>query len=182
MKNKSFALALFCALLACGAFAQSGKNSRVAVIGGGSVDGSSQVTEKLLEECIVSLPSLKELEADVTARTEYLKEINGDPGKNDHVKVYTATVQISYKVRQKVLTIVTQNSLEAQKPLTREDERIVMKMSKPFESDAGEGDIFAGRSNRRYYYSTPEAAASNAKKRAEIWVGQQQNVLCSVGK
>jgi hypothetical protein len=179
MKGRFLAAALFCVLFAVGAFAQ--KSSKTVMLhGNASVDGSSNVTEKLLEECIVSLPSLKELEADVTARTEYLKEINGEAGKNDHVKIYTASVRVSYKVRQKVLIIITQNSIDASAPVTREEQRMIMKETEPFESDPGEGNMFAGRSNRKYYYSSPEAAADNAKKRAQIWVSQQQNVLCSV--
>jgi len=168
-------------MFAASAFAQ--KSGKLVVVQGASdVDGKSNVTEKLLEECIVALPSMKELEADVTASTEYLKEINGEAGKNDHVKVYTASVRVSYKVRQKLLIIITQNSLEGTAPVTRTEERIIMKEAPPFTSDPGEGNIFAGRSNRRYYYTSPEAAGDNAKKRAQIWVSQQQNVLCSVGK
>ncbi len=177
------AVASFCVLFAAGgALAQSKSGKMVILQGGADVDGKSTVTEKLLEECIVALPSLKELEADVVARTEYLKEINGEAGKNDHVKIYTASVRVSYKVRQKILIIITQNSLDSSTPVTRSEERLVMKETPPFESDPGEGNMFAGRSNRKYYYSSPEAAADNAKKRAQIWVSQQQNVLCSVGK
>jgi hypothetical protein len=181
MKRIFFAVALGCVFFTAGAsFAQTKSGKLVVVNSNASVDGKTNVTEKLLEECIVALPSLKELEADVTARTEYLKEINGEAGKNDHVKIYTASVRVSYKVRQKILIIITQNSLEGTPPVTREEERVIMKESGPFESDPGEGNIFAGRSNRRYYYTTPDAAADNAKKRAQIWVSQQQNVLCSV--
>jgi len=183
MKRSFFAAALFCAVFAVGTlFAQNKSGKMVVLHGSANVDGKSTITEEVLEECIVSLPSLKELEADVTARTEYLKEINGEAGRNDHQKVYTASVRVSYKVRQKLLIIITQNSLDGTPPVTRNEERIIMKETAPFESDPGEGNIFAGRSNRKYYYSTPDAAADNAKKRAQIWVSQQQNVLCSVGK
>ncbi|MDR2591878.1 MAG: hypothetical protein LBC59_03630 [Chitinispirillales bacterium] len=184
MKGRFLAVASLSVLLAAGgAFAQQNKGGKLVVVqGSSSVDGKTNVTEKLLEECIVALPSFKELEADVTARTEVLKAINGEEGKNDQMKVYTATVRVSYKVRQKILIIITQNTLDASAPVTREEERIVMRETPPFESDPGEGNVFAGRSNRKYYYTSPEAAADNAKKRAQIWVGQQQNVLCSVGK
>jgi len=184
MKIKMLAAAFFCAAFAAGsAFAEQPKSGRLVVVHGGSgADGKSNVTEKLLEECVIALPSMKELEPDVKASTEYLKEINGEVGKNDHVKVYSASVRISYKVRQKLLIIITQNSMDASTPVTRTEERIVMQETQPFESDPGEGNLFAGRSNRKYYYTTPEAAAENAKKRAQIWVTQQQNVLCSVGK
>jgi len=182
MKNKFLAVASFCVLaVAVSAFAQKSEK-KVILHGSANVDGNTNVEEKLLEECIVALPSMKELEADVSARTEYLKEINGEAGKNDHVKVYTASVRVSYKVKQKILIIITQNTVDASTPVTRTEERLIMKETTAFTSDPGEGDIFAGRSNRKYYYSSPEAAADNAKKRAQIWVGQQQNVLCTVGK
>lgn len=183
MKNRFLAAAFFCAAFAAAAaFAQTKSGKLVVLQDVAGVDGKSNVTEKLLEECIVALPSIKDLEPDVKANTEYLKEINGEAGKNDHVKVYTASVQISYKVRQKVLIIITQNSADASTPVTREEVRTIMKETAPFESDPGEGNIFAGRSNRRYYYTSPESAADNARKRAQIWVTRQQNVLCSVEK
>jgi hypothetical protein len=165
-----------CLLLAAGAFAQS--KQRVTVVGANAPAGSN-VTEKLLEECIVSLPPIKELEADVSTRSEYLKEINGEAGRNEHVKVYTATVTVSYQVREKVLIIVTTSSVEGQEPVVREEVRTVMRQTKPFESDIEGGDIFAGRSNRRYYYSSADKAAENAKKRAEVWIRQQQQVVCA---
>jgi len=184
MKIKILAAAFICAAFAAGAaYAEQPKSGKLVVLqGGADVDGKSNVTEKLLEECIIALPSMKELEPDVKASTEYLKEINGEAGKNDHVKVYSASVRISYKVRQKLLIIITQNTVDASTPVTRTEERVVMMQTQAFESDPGEGNLFAGRSNRKYYYTTPEAAADNAKKRAQIWVTQQQNVLCSVGK
>jgi hypothetical protein len=173
--NRMMMTAAACLLLASGAFAQS--KQRVTVVDGRPSE--SKVTEKLLEECIVSLPPIKELEADVSARSEYLKEINGETGKNDHVRVYTATVTVNYKVRQKVLIIVTTSSVEGQEPVMREEVRTIMRQTKPFDSDIEGGDIFAGRSNRRYYYSSGEQAAESAKKRAEVWIRQQQHVVCA---
>jgi len=189
MKKIPAVTILVCAVFAAGAFAQimmapaTGTGSRVTVVEAKSAaDGKSSITEKVLEECIIALPSLNQLEADVTARNEYLKEINGVAGKNDHVRTFTASVIVSYQLRQKLLIIITQNSLDGQEPITREEERIIMRQSQPFVSDLDGGDIFAGRSNRRYYYSSAEKAAESAKSRAGVWVRQQQNVLCSVGR
>ena len=176
MKRMLITATAACLLLSAAAFAQS--KQRVTVVGANAPAGSN-VTEKLLEECIVSLPLVKELEADVSARSEYLKEINGETGRNDHMKVYTASVTVNYQVRQKVLIIVTTSSIEGQEPVMREETRTIMRQTKPFESDIEGGDIFAGRSNRRYYYASAEGAAESAKKRAEVWIRQQQHVVCT---
>lgn len=183
--NKILVTYVIAVALVCGAASAQtttvNENKRVTRISAQSTaDGKSQITERPLEECIVSLPSASELAPDVKAGSEYLKEIGGDPAKNGHTKVYSAAVTVSYKVRQKFLLIVTTSSIEGKDPVIQEQERTTM-LSKTFASDPGEGDIFAGRSNRKYYYSTPEAAANNARARAEAWIAQQQNVLCSVG-
>jgi len=178
MKSKFLVSALFCAVFAGGAFAQQVVYLRTYI----APDGKSEIKERLLEECVVALPGMKELKADVQAGTEFLKEINGEPGKNEHTKVYTASVKVSYKVRQKILLIITKNNLSDSEPVTREETRETMKEAGPFLSDPNGGDLFAGRSRRKYYYSTAEGAAENAEKQAQIWLNQQQNVLCSVGK
>jgi len=172
--NKVLVVTAACFLFAAVAFGQTRK---VTVIETKTVPSGAEITEKLLEECIVTLPLVKELEADVKAGSEYLKEINGEAGKNDHVRVYTASVTVNYQVRQKVLIIVTAS--DGQEPVMREEVRTVMKKTEPIWSDMEGGDIFAGRSNRRYYYSTAEMAAASAKKRAEVWIKQQQHVVCA---
>jgi hypothetical protein len=171
-----------CALLSGVVFAQTQTtNKKVTVVSARSTaDGSSSITERPLEECIVFLPSPRDLVADVTAKSEYLKEINGEVGRDGHTKMYSAVVSVSFKLRQKFILIVTTSSIEGQEPVMKEQVREVM-MTQSFASDPGDGDIFAGRSNRKYYYSTPEAAENNAKKRAETWLKQQQPTLCTVG-
>jgi len=181
--KKLFMLSIVvCVLLSGAVLAQTTTtNKKVTVVNAHTTaDGSSKITERPLEECIVSLPAAKDLIPDVKAGSEYLKEINGETGKDGHTKVYSATVSVSYKVRQKFLLIITTSSIEGQEPVMQEQTREMM-MTKTFASDAGDGDIFAGRSNRKYYYSTPEAAGNNAKKRAEAWLQQQRETLCSVG-
>ncbi|MFP4164085.1 MAG: hypothetical protein ACLFQB_09565 [Chitinispirillaceae bacterium] len=155
------------------------ENKNVTIIHGRSTaDGSSELNERLLEECIVSLPNPAELEADVTSKSVYLKEINGDSDNNDFVKTYSASVVINYMLHQKVLMVVSTSSVQGKDPVMKVVER-KMKQSRKFSSDSGSGDIYAGRSNRKYYFSTPEAAAKDAKKRAAVWLKQQRAVVCS---
>ncbi len=184
MKRTLMISVLSCGLLAFGAWAQTeGKsvteNKNVTIIHGQSTaDGSSDLKERILEECIESLPSPQELEAEVSSQSVYLKEINGDPAKNDFVKTYSASVVINYMLHQKVLMIVTTSSIQGQEPVMKVVERSI-KQSKRFDSNSGDGDIYAGRSNRKYYFSTADAAAADAKQRAQVWVKQQKAVVCA---
>jgi hypothetical protein len=142
-----------------------------------SADGSSEIQEKLLEECIVSLPSPADLQADVVSGAQYLKEINGNPDKNEFIKYFSATIEINYLVRQKSLIIITSRSIEAQQPVMKEVEKSI-RHSIRFESNSVNGDLYAGHSNRQYYFSTAEGAIADAKKRAETWLKQQNAVVC----
>jgi len=146
-----------------------------------SVDGKSDINEKLLEECIVSLPALSDLEAEVTSSAAYVKEINGDPNKNDFVKSYSAFIEINYMVHQQTLIIVTTSSIQGQEPVMKVFEKSI-KQTKRFESNPTEGENFAGRSNRAYYFPTADAAIADVKKRAAIWLKQQAAVVCKPEK
>jgi hypothetical protein len=145
--------------------------------GQSTADGKSQIGERILEECSVSLPKIDDLEPEINSQSAYLKEINGDPSRNEFVKTYTATLEINYMVYQKTLIIVTTNSVKGQEPVMKVMEKN-LKQTKQFTSSSSEGDLFAGRSNRQYYFSTPEAAAKDVKKRAAAWLKQQSAVLC----
>jgi predicted Zn-dependent protease len=181
MKNLLLSSVAICALFTGAAFAQT-QNKKVTIVNAHTTaDGSSQVTESPLEECVESLPSPRDLEAVVKSSSEYLKEINGESGKNERIQVYSATVTVSFKVRQTFVLIVTTNSIEGQAPDKSREVRSKV-LTKTFESDPGGGDIYAGRSRRKYYYSTAEAAANSAKAQAEAWIKQQQNVMCPPGK
>jgi len=160
---------------------QTTTTKKTVILGHSTADGSSNITEKPLEECIVSLPSPKDVVVSpATAKDEYLKGINGEEGKNAWTKVYSATASVSFRVRQKFLLIVTTKSIEGKDPVMEEKARETI-LTKTFASDSGEGDIFAGRSNRKHYYSTAEAAEANVKKQAEAWILQQQQALCTAG-
>jgi len=153
-------------------------NKNVTIISSQSTaDGKSDLSERILEECIVSLPKADQLEPQISSESKYLKEINGDPSKNEFVKTYTASLEINYMIYQKVLVVVTTNSVQAQEPVMKVMEKN-LKQSKRFVSNPSEGDIYAGQSHRQYYFSSPEAAASDAKKRAAIWLKEQSAVIC----
>jgi len=142
-----------------------------------TADGKSEVGERILEECIVSLPKVDDLEPEIVSQSAYLKEVNGDPSRNEFVKTYSASLDINYMLYQKTLIIVTTNSVKGQEPVMKVMEKN-LKQSRKFTSNSSDGDIFAGRSNRQYYFSTPEAAEKDVKKRASAWLKQQSAVLC----
>ncbi|MGD9200930.1 MAG: hypothetical protein PVI26_05165 [Chitinispirillia bacterium] len=153
-------------------------NKNVTVITGTSTaDGKSTVSKEILEECIESLPDASTLEAQITSKSEYLKGINGDINKNEFVITYTADIEINYMLYQKVLLIITTNSIQGKEPLTQIIEKR-QKMSKHFASNSSQGDIYAGKSNRKYYFSTEEGAKKDVLKRAAIWLKQQSAVIC----
>ena len=155
------------------------ENKNVTLVSASSsVDGKSDINEKLLEECIVSLPSVNELEAEVTSSVAYVKEINGDPAKNDFVKMYSAVIEINYMLHQQSIIIVTTSSIQGQEPVMKVVDK-TLRQSKTFESNPTEGENFAGRSDRRYYFPTAEAAIKDVKRRAAIWLKQQSAVICA---
>ena len=143
----------------------------------GTADGSSEISREAVKECIVALPAADALEPEVTSDSRYLKEINGEAGKNDWMKVYTAKLAINYQVYKKDLLIVATKSVEGKEPTLREVEKR-LPASKEFLSNPSDGDTYAGRSNRQYYYTKPEAAAKDVKERASVWLKQQKPLLC----
>jgi hypothetical protein len=154
------------------------ENKNITIIQGHSTaDGKSQVAERLLEECIGSLPNAASLQPIVSSESQYLKEINGDPAKNDFVKTYRATLEINYTIKQKVLIVVTTSSVQGQEPVMKVMEKALQK-SQRFESNAADGDLYAGRSRRQYYFSTSAGAEQDVKKRAAAWIQQQSAVMC----
>ena len=143
-----------------------------------SIDGKSDISEKLLEECIVSLPALEDLDAEVTSQAGYVKEINGDPNKNDFVKMYSAVIEINYMLHQQSLIIVATSSIQGQEPIMKVVEK-KLRQSIRFVSNPTEGQYFAGRSLRQYYFPTAESAIDDVKRRAAIWLKQQSAVICT---
>jgi len=142
-----------------------------------TADGLSQVQERVLEECIVSLPEPQQLTAEVVSDARYLKHINDDPDRNEFIRFYKAKVEVNYMVYQKSLIIVTSNSVPAQEPVMKVVEKKIRE-TKLFESRESHGDIFAGRSDRMYYFSSEQAAVADALERAKIWLEQQAPIVC----
>ena len=176
--NRTIIPLLLAALSATGYSDGAAENKTITVIQGQSTaDGKSQVAERLLEECIGSLPNPSALEPIVTSEAVYLKEINGDASKNDFVKTYSATLEINYSVKQKALIVVTTSSVQGQEPVMKVLEKTLTR-SKKFTSNSADGDLFAGRSRRQYYFSTSEGAKKDVQARASAWIQQQSAVMC----
>jgi hypothetical protein len=177
---RGVAVAILTAVMALSAQDSAGAadHKNVTVISAHSAaDGESTITRETVEECIVSLPAADELEALTSAESQYIRKLNGDPDKNQHMKVYRATVTVHYLERQKELVIITTNAIPAQKPVVKEVEKTVRR-SAVIESDPAEGDIFSAMSPRTWYFSSAEAAAQNAKERAAVWLAQHRHALC----
>jgi hypothetical protein len=173
--------------IAAGVFAAHGKaadtaatqNKNITIITGqSSADGKSEIREQILEECVVSLPSPDGLDAVVQSEPLFLKEINGNPDQNDFVKIYTASIDINYMIYQKVLFIVTTSSVSGVEPAMKVMEKRI-RQNKQFISNSSNGDLFAGRSRREYYFSTADAAVSDARKQALVWLKQQSSTVCT---
>ena len=157
---------------------KSAENKNITIIQGQSTaDGKSQLTERLLEECIVSLPDASTLEPIISSESQFLKEINGDPSKNEFVKTYSASLEINYLIHQKVLIVVTTSSIQGQEPVMKVMEKN-LQQTRQFVSNAADGDLYAGRSRRQYYFSSPEAAKRDVRNRAAAWIKQQSAVIC----
>ncbi len=155
------------------------ENKNVTIIHGTSTaDGKSDVSERILEECIASLPGNSDLDPVINSSSQYLKEINNDPNKNEFVKIYSASLDINYMLYQKVLVIVATSSVQGQEPVMKVMEKS-LKQIKHFESNNSNGDLFAGRSHRQYYFSSSNAAKNDVIKQANAWIKQQSAVVCN---
>jgi hypothetical protein len=176
-------LALSCglALAADGAKEKTERKNITLITAQGTADGSSEISRESVKECIVTLPTVEALEPDVISDSRYLKEVNGDAAKNEWTKIYTAKITINYQVYKKDLLIVATKSVEGKEPTIREvDKRL--PQSKEFESNPANGDTWAGRSNRQFYFTKPEGAVADAKSRAKVWLKQQAPLLCTDAK
>lgn len=153
-------------------------NKNVTIVSGqATADGKSEVRERVLDECIVSLPKAEDLDAVVTSDSKYLKEINGNAAQNDFIKTYSAVIEVNYMLYQKVLFIVTTNAVPAVEPNMKVMEKNIPQ-TRRFESNSANGDSYAGRSRREYYFSSSEGAIADARKQAQIWLKQQAAVVC----
>ena len=142
-----------------------------------SADGSTKMYTEILESCIDELPVWSKLIPSTTSRTTYLRSINGKKGNDDHVKMYSAEITISYIEAQKMLIVLTQESIQAQEPKTETyDKRIQKKIH--FVSDSNNGTSFANQSHRIYYFDSAEAAKNDVISQAKAWLSQNSATLC----
>ena len=167
---------IFLFLLTSVIFAQTNHKIITMVQTKYSPDGKTTIDKSLTQDCVVSLPTKEELSATVTSKPYFLKGINGTTLK-DWVKIHEATVVIDYLVHQKILFIVTQNVIAPDEPMMREVSS-KRKLSIKFKSNSNNGDMFGGRSNRFYLFSTEAKAIEDAKTRAEAWLSNKRAVLC----
>ncbi len=144
----------------------------------GNADGSTVVSREAVKECIVNLPKVDALEPEVVSDSRFLKEIGGDPNKNDWTKIFTAKIQINYMVYHKDILIVATKSVEGRDPVLKDVEKH-LPMTKDFVSNPADGDTFAGRSNREYYFTKQEDAVKDVKARALVWLKQQAPLVCT---
>jgi hypothetical protein len=146
-----------------------------------TADGSTQIGREAMKECIVTLPKPESLEPNVVSDSKYLKEINGEAGKNDWVRFYTAKLTVNYMVNRNDLLIVATKSIEGRDPTMKEVEKYLPR-SHDFESNPANGDTYGGRSNRQYYFTKQEDAVKDVRSQVLVWLKQQTPLLCPEAK
>jgi hypothetical protein len=160
--------------------AEKTENKNITVVTASSTsDGRSEISREKVEDCILSLPDPEKMEALVSSEAVFVQGLNGDAGRNEWIKSYTARLDITYMTREKDLIIVTTRSVQGQPPVFREVEKM-LRHTQTFLSNSTEGDAYAGRSNRRYYFTSAEAAVKDVKDRARVWISQQAPGVCGV--
>jgi hypothetical protein len=146
----------------------------------GKFDGRSEISRETVKDCIAALPDPSTLEPEVTSENIFLREVNGDANKNEWVRVYTAKLDVHYLQTKKEMLVVTTRSVQGQEPVFKEIDKS-LHQSRAFVSDPANGDLFAGRSKRQYYFAKPEDAVKDVRERAKSWINQHKAVLCSTG-
>jgi hypothetical protein len=144
-----------------------------------SADGSSDVRQESTRECILSLPNPESLDAQVTSEAIYLRGINGVPDSNGWAKSYTAKLDVNYLIGDKELLMITTRSVLGKDPMVGNVSKTT-RHTKSFTSDPTEGDTYAGRSHREYYFTKSENAVKDVRGRAQAWIKQQDAVLCKI--
>ena len=142
-----------------------------------SADGGSEIAREKMMDCIVSLPNPERLQAQVSSQSVFVQGVNGEAGRNEWIKSYIARLDISYLTREKELIIVTTRNINGQPPVLREIDK-TLRHTQTFISNSTEGEVFAGRSDRQYYFTKAESAVKDVRERAKVWVSQQEAVVC----
>jgi hypothetical protein len=173
-------LALALILAAGSAGTAHASDPTVATIVGVSsnADGSSQIKSEVIAECIQYLPDVADLQPVVDTRPMFLKAIGGDVDRNESVRTYSASIELTYVIKRKQIVIVTTNSVERSEPVIQEVEGRFDE-SMRFESDSNNGDQYYGRDITKYFYfSNEQSAVDDAMRRATAWLRQKQAVMC----
>lgn len=142
-----------------------------------SNNGEVKIYKETLQECIGAIPDLNAVQAVISSEPVFAKGINGTTEKN-WIKKYTASITINYTMVKTSLYLVTQKSIDPKKPDFKEFNKREVK-SMTFVSESSNGDSFAGRSHRFYYFSSAEKATTDVKKQATVWLSTQEAVMCS---
>ena len=142
-----------------------------------SADGASEIAHEKMMDCIVALPNPDKLEAQISSQSVFVQGVNGDVNRNEWIKSYIARLDVSYLTREKELIIVTTRNINGQPPVLREVDK-TLRHTQTFVSNSTEGEVFAGRSDRQYYFTKAESAIRDVRERAKVWISQQQAVVC----
>ena len=145
-----------------------------------SADGGTEIAREKLLDCIQSLPNPERLQAQVSSLPVYMRGINGDEGRNEWVKSYTARMDITYLTKEKELIIVTTRAVNSQPPVMREVEKVI-RHTENFVSSPSDGELYAGNSDRQYHFTTAKAAVKDVRERARVWISQQEATVCPAG-
>ena len=145
-----------------------------------SADGGSEIAREKMLDCIQSLPNPDKLQAQVSSSSVFVQGVNGEAGRNEWVKSYTARLDVTYLTKEKELIIVTTRNVNGQPPVIREVDK-VLRHTETFMSNSTEGDAYGGRSDRQYHFTSSAAAVKDVRERARVWISQQEAGVCPTG-
>ncbi len=145
-----------------------------------SADGRSEIAREKMLDCIQSLPNPEKLQAQVSSQSVFVQGVNGEAGRNEWIKSYTARLDVTYLTKEKELIIVTTRNVNGQPPVIREVEK-VLRHTETFTSNSTEGDAYGGRSDRQYHFTSAASAIKDVRERASVWINQQEAGVCPTG-
>jgi len=145
-------------------------------------NGKITIYKEILDECITNIPEIDNIQADYISETKFVKGINYDHNEDkllikDFVKIYTATVEVNYMLRQTQVLIVSTKSIKGNPPEFKKMYK-KQKRTKRFKSRHQNGNTYGGRSKRFYFHNKYEDAQKDARRQAKIWLSSQKAVMC----
>jgi hypothetical protein len=139
--------------------------------------GELQIIKENLGECIHGTGYIDTFQPIITSEVTFAKGINGTQ-ENGWIRQYLAIIEIPVVIKQKELIVIGVKSPTAKEPIYKEIDKKFNQI-KTIHSNPKNGDSFAGRSKRFYFFSSPEKAIEDAKKQASSWLMSIQPVACS---